>query len=222
MTPQQFIKKWERSNLRERSASQSHFNDLCAVLGEATPTDADPDGSWYTFDKGAKKTGGGDGWADVWKRGYFAWEYNGKHKDLDAAFAQLQRYAIALENPPLLVVSDMDAIRIHSNFTNTVQEIHFIPLAELGTLHNLDVLRWVFADPEKLRPGQTRQRITEHAAGGFAELAQALRDRGYDPQRVAHFLNKLLFCLFAEDVGLLYANAQMAEQRTPLPPNKFS
>jgi len=42
MTPQQFIKKWHDSTLKERSASQSHFNDLCALLGEPAPTDAAP------------------------------------------------------------------------------------------------------------------------------------------------------------------------------------
>ena len=45
--------------------------------------------------------------------------------------------------------------------------------------------------------------MTERAAATFAELAQALRDRGHDPQTVAHFVNRLVFCMFAEDVGLL-------------------
>jgi len=61
MTPQAFIDKWKDSTLKERSASQSHFNDLCALLGEANPTDVDQDGDWFCFEKGAKKTGGGDG-----------------------------------------------------------------------------------------------------------------------------------------------------------------
>lgn len=203
MTPEQFIKKWRDSNLKERSASQSHFNDLCALLGQPTPTDVDPDGSWYTFERGAKKTGGGDGWADVWKRGCFAWEYKGKHKDLTAAFTQLQRYAIALENPPLLIVSDMDTIVIHSNFTNTVQDIHVIQLDGLQQPDNLRLLKWAFTEPERLKPGVTTLAITENAAREFAELAQVLRERGHDPQHVAHFLNKLLFCMFAEDADLL-------------------
>jgi len=205
MTPQQFIKKWEQSKLTERAAAQSHFNDLCAVLGEPTPTDADPEGTWYCFEKGAKKTGGGDGWADVWKRGHFAWEYKRKGKDLNAAFVQLQHYAIALENPPLLVVSDLDTILIYTNFTNTVQEIHRIPIAEIGASTNLEKLRWLFTEPERLRPGATTAAVTEEAAGRFAKLAQRLRDRGHEPHQVAHFLNKILFCLFAEDSGLLPA-----------------
>jgi hypothetical protein len=131
VTPQQFAKKWKASTLKERSAAQEHFIDLCHLIGEKTPAEADPEGTWYCFEKGAKKTGGGDGWADVWRNGCFAWEYKGKHKDLNVAFAQLQRYAIALQNPPLLVVSDMERILIYTNFTNTVQEIHSINVAEL-------------------------------------------------------------------------------------------
>jgi len=50
----------------------------------------------------------------VWKRGYFGWEYKGKHKDVIDAYAQLQRYAVALENPPLLVVSDMETLIVAS------------------------------------------------------------------------------------------------------------
>jgi hypothetical protein len=40
-------------------------------------------------------------------------------------------------------------------------------------------------------------------AGEFAQLADRLRSAGYAAPRVAHFLIRLLFCLFAEDVGLL-------------------
>jgi type II restriction/modification system DNA methylase subunit YeeA len=205
MTPQQFAKKWKASTLKERSAAQEHFIDLCRMLGEQTPAEADPAGEWYSFERGAKITGGGEGWADVWRRGCFAWEYKGKHKDLTAAFAQLQRYAIALENPPLLVVSDMDAILIHTNFTNTVEEVHVIKLAEIGAPDNLRKLKWLFTDPERFRPGKTTAAITEEAASKFASLAQVLRQRGGEPQRVAHFLTKVLFCLFAEDAGVLPA-----------------
>ena len=203
LSPLQFAAKWTTSTLKERSAAQEHFIDLCRLLDEPTPADVDPHGEWYCFERGAKKTGGGDGWADVWKRGYFAWEYKGKRHDLDVAFAQLQRYAIALENPPLLVVSDMARIEIHTNFTNSVHEKHVIPIADVGSEQNLKLLKWTFTDPEKLRPGRTKTAITEEAAQRFASLAKVLRDRGGEAERVAHFLNRVLFCLFAQDAGLL-------------------
>jgi hypothetical protein len=64
-------------------------------------------------------------------------------------------------------------------------------------------LKWVFSDPERLKPGKTRQALTEEAAEQFASLAQRLRLRGDNPQAVAHFINRLVFCMFAEDIGLL-------------------
>jgi hypothetical protein len=114
VTPEQFIIKWQSSTLKERSAVQSHFIDLCELLEVAKPTDADPQGEWYCFERGASKTAGGEGWADVWKRGHFGWEYKGKRKDLRSAYAQLQQYAVALENPPLLIACDMDQFVIHT------------------------------------------------------------------------------------------------------------
>ena len=104
--------------MKERSAAQEHFIDPCRLLDEPTPAEADPAGKWYCFERGARKYTGGDGWADVWKRGCFAWEYKGKHKDLDRAFNQLRQYALALENPPLPIVSDMVRFRIRTNWTN--------------------------------------------------------------------------------------------------------
>ena len=203
MTPQEFIAKWHAVELKERSASQHHFIDLCRLLGIKDPISDDPKGDFFAFEKGASKTSGGEGWADVWRKNCFAWEYKGKAKDLDKAFSQLQQYAIALENPPLLIVSDMDRIRIHTNWTNTVQQVHHITLDDLLDASKRDLLRACFTDPEKLKPSKTRQLLTEEAAQRFATLAQRLRTRGHAPDAVAHFVNRLIFCMFAEDVGLL-------------------
>ncbi|MBP9605242.1 MAG: hypothetical protein KBE53_14340, partial [Chromatiaceae bacterium] len=59
----------------ERATAQSHFIDLCRLLGLPDPIAADPQGEWFCFEKGATKAGGGDGWADVWRRSCFGWEY---------------------------------------------------------------------------------------------------------------------------------------------------
>jgi type II restriction/modification system DNA methylase subunit YeeA len=206
MTPQEFLNKWRNVELKERSASQSHFNDLCALLGVLDPIAADPKGEWFAFEKGAAKTSGGEGWADVWRKGCFAWEYKGPRKDLDKAFAQLLQYSVALENPPLLIVSDMDRIRIHTNWTNTVQEVHEFTLEDLVDGQVREKLKRAFTDPEEFKPSKTRQALTEETARAFAGIAQRLRDRGHEPHKVAHFVNQLVFCMFAEDVGLLPDN----------------
>lgn len=202
MTPEQFIAKWRASELSERAAAQSHFNDLCALLEVPAPAEADSRGADYTFEKSVTKPGGRKGRADVWKRGCFAWEYKGDARNLTQAYSQLKDYADALDNPPLLIVSDMKEIRIHTNWTNTVAEIIVIDVADLTGVEARRKLTWAFTDPEKLKPTRGRNEVTAEAAERIGALAAKL-SRKYDPRRVAHFLNKLVFSMFAEDIGLL-------------------
>ena len=147
------------------------------------------------------------------------WEYKGHRANLDAAFAQLRQYALALENPPLLIVSDLRRFRIRTNWTNSVSQTHEFDLDDLADHATRDRLKWAFSDPERLRPGVTRQALTERAAAAFASVAQALRARGHDPQAVAHFINRLVFCMFAADVGLLptqmFTRMLQQARRTP-------
>ncbi|HKV09825.1 MAG TPA: DNA methyltransferase [Thermoanaerobaculia bacterium] len=206
MNVQAFIWKWSKVALTERSASQQHFLDLCEVVGHGKPAELDPEGDSFTFEKGAAKYGGGRGWADVWKRGFFAWEYKGHYSDLAAAYDQLLRYREALENPPLLVVCDMDRLVVHTNFTGRPTVVHDIHLKDLAKPENLEIVRAVFHDPERLKPGVTREGITRDAASRFAEIAKTLRDRGLDPRKVARFLDRIVFLFFAQSVHLLPDN----------------
>jgi len=48
MTPQDFIDKWRQVELKERTTAQTHFNDLCRLLGVPDPISADPTGDWFT------------------------------------------------------------------------------------------------------------------------------------------------------------------------------
>jgi hypothetical protein len=201
LTPQVFAAKWRGDTRKERSVSQEHFIDLCRLLDHPTPGDS-RDGS-LAFEEGASKQRGGQGWADVWKKGYFAWEYKGPHADLDKAYGQLLQYRESLENPPLLVVSDIQQIVIHTNFTNTVKQTTTLTLDDLLTSAGQRRLRDLFYDPNAFKVAKTTEDVTKEAAAEFAKLATQLRKWGEEPHRVAHFLIRLLFCLFAEDIGLL-------------------
>jgi type II restriction/modification system DNA methylase subunit YeeA len=206
MTPAAFISKWRHIELKERSAAQEHFLDLCRLVAHPTPAEADPTGETFCFEKGATKLDGGDGYADVWKRGHFAFEYKGRHKDLNAAYTQLLQYREALENPPLLVTCDLGRIIVHTNFTATAKQVHEIPLEALAEPRSLEILRALFHEPEKLRPGRTSTAVTTDAARRFTEIAASMRARRLDPGEIAHFLNRIIFCLFAEDIRLLPDN----------------
>lgn len=111
MTAEQFVQKWAAIELSERAASQEHFIDLCRLLGQPTPAEADPTGESFTFEKPVKVVGtaskgskGDGGFVDVWKKDCFGWEYKrkDKYKSLDEAYRQLYQYRDALLNPPLL------------------------------------------------------------------------------------------------------------------------
>ncbi len=130
LTPREFAQKWADNTQKESSTSREHFIDLCRMLGEPTPNEADPTGTTYAFEKAVTKAAGGDGFADVWKKDFFGWEYKGK--DLKAAYLQLLGYREDLSNPPLLVVSDLDTIEIRTNFTNLSPKLYTVTLDDLA------------------------------------------------------------------------------------------
>ncbi|HNE03511.1 MAG TPA: hypothetical protein PLT08_03255 [Anaerolineales bacterium] len=206
ITVKQFIEKWSKMELRERASSQSHFNDVCALIGHATPTDIDPTGEFFTFEANVDKdTEKKHGWADAWYKGKFIWEYKGPHKNLDVAYQQLLRYRESLGNPPLLITSDTQKIIIHTNFTNTAKRIEVIDFDRLQK-DGLQLLENAFHNPDAFKPSETQEKITEKTADAFVSFARDLQEWGkrtYHPERLAHFVVRILFCLFAEDIGLL-------------------
>lgn len=199
MTPSQFIEKWHGNTLSERAGAQSYFNDLCDLIGVEKPNDPDN----YCFERGAARTGAGRGWADVWKRDCFAWENKGPGKDLASALRQLMTYALALDNPPLLVVCDREVIEIHTHFTRTASEVHTIHVLDIGFPDNIRKLRALFDNPDFFKPQRTTFDVTEEAAGRMGGIALRLAERGNAPEAVAHFLIQCVFCMFAEDAELL-------------------
>lgn len=203
MRAEDFIAKWKHSDLNEAQGAKQHFLELCDVLDVPKPKTTRADG--YGFEVNVDKTGGGIGYADVWKKGCFAWEYKSPDKNLSDALKQLKLYASDLENPPLLIVSDMRRIELHTNWTNMVQEKHVLELDELADVRLRQKLKWAFdeATLQELRPRRSANATTEDVAEKFVRIAQNLREQGHDPEKVAHFVNRMVFCMFAEDVDLL-------------------
>ena len=147
--PAQFSAKWSPVELSARAASQPHFIDLCRLLGQPTPAEHDATGAEYRFEKCVTPTGGASrgavgerGFVDVWWRGKFAWEYKrkDKYRDLAEAYRQLCQYRETLDNPPLLIGSDIARTEIHTNFTGTLKQVHAIALADMAEPRSLDLL----------------------------------------------------------------------------------
>jgi hypothetical protein len=225
MTPQDFISKWGNPNgvpgpayaLNEEQGAQSHFLDLCELLGVPKPGST----AGYRFEEKSAVIGGRTGYADVFMPGAFAWENKAPGRNLDAALKQLLTYSLALSNPPILVVSDRLLIRIHTQFTGHPSETHEVQIADMDQPDKLALLRRIWTAPESFKPRITNRDITEAAAKSFSTLAEGLRRRSAPTNtaagaseddvpaaqqranQVAHFLTQCLFCFFAEDVGLL-------------------
>ena len=128
-----FISKWGQNTQKESAAAKEHFAELCRLLGVPTPNDPGSGPDTYCFEKSLTKTGGKAGFADVWKRDCFAWEYKGKGKytNLDAAYAQLLLYKEDLGNPPVLVVCDIANYEVHIAFTGYRTRVERFANAEL-------------------------------------------------------------------------------------------
>ncbi len=207
------------------------------MLNLPPPLEADPTGEFFCFQKRVVKDAElfdldeapdasephERGFADVWKKYCFAWEYKGKKKNLDEAYMQLLRYRESLLNPPLLVVCDFNRYIVKTNFNGTVQEVYEFTNAEIDRPENLRILRALFENPDFLKPQRTTAEVTEKLAGTIAEVAKSLQKReameladartraemnfGQRKNlRIARFLNRIVFCFFAEDTGLLPKN----------------
>ena len=207
MTPQQFVAKWRNITVTERAGSQSHFNDLCDLLGHPKPARRGPDRRVVRLREGREQGVGRPGLGRRVEARLLRLGVQGAARQprqgVHAAAATTRGN---LGNPPLLIVCDITAIIIHTHFTNFVDKPVTLTLDDL-----LEPAQPRPAPQGVQRPGcaaarhETTEHVTEEAAAQFGELArQAPGERSRSPKHaVAHFLIRLLFCLFAEDVGIL-------------------
>ena len=216
-----FAHRWASYQGNEVQHFQAHFNELCEIVGHENPHD-DLNNHDFEFNQRVRTATGSQGEADVFLRDHFIMEYKKPGLDLDAAYNQNLRYRDGLGNPPLLIVSDFETIRIHTNFTGTVSDTYTITLDDLRDVENqanrknalgketksplsvYQVLRYCFSEPGYLKPTQTPDQLTRAAAEVFRTISDELQswNTGKDAE-IARFLSQLLFCMFASDMGLL-------------------
>lgn len=222
-----FISRWQGVNASELASAQSFVMELCELLEVEKPHPTDDQAYMFerpvTFSHGDGSTSAGR--IDCYRRGHFVLEAKkvkaGSHtKGFDDALlrarTQGENYARALPaqegRPPFVVVVDVGhVIELYAEFTRTggtytpfpdprSYRIQLQQLAEPGVLERL---RAVWSDPLSLDPSRVSARVTRQVATELAELAKSLEASGNSPEKVAGFLTRALFSMFAEDVGLL-------------------
>jgi hypothetical protein len=151
-------------------------------------------------DEGAAKKG-------TAKRGTAAWNLA-----MHDAFGQAVGYARTLAKPPPFVITTdigycfelfaaFDGTGRYSQFPDVKR--HRIYLQDLGREENLELLRTIFTEPASLDPSRRATKVTREVAARLAELAKDLEKSKHAAERVAKFLMRAIFTMFAEDVGLL-------------------
>ena len=198
MTPQDFVARWSNAGFGERQGAQPFFIDLCAVVGHPTPA-AYGDPERFTLEKWVP-----GGFADAYFEEHFGWEFKGRDTQLDGAFDQLLRYQVHLKTPPLLIVSSFQTIRIQTNFPGMETGRYDLDIEELTQSERLDILRDVFIAPHRFRERlRSVDAVTRETASLFQSIVVDMEERNEDPERLARYLNQLVFCLYSEDAGLL-------------------
>ena len=197
MTAQQFIDKWRNTRFGEKQAAQIWFTDLLQLVGHPDPIEYG-DRENFTFERPVL-----GGFADAYKQGHFVWEFKSAEPQLLGAFDQLLRYQVYLQTPPLLVVSSFSLIRIQTNFPGKETVVHDIPIAELTNSEQFNKLRSIFFAPQEFDPGRTPEDVTKETALLFKDIVEDMERFRPADERLAKYLNQIVFCLYAEDTGLL-------------------
>lgn len=145
------------------------------------------------------------------KRGTAAFD-----KALERAFHQGRGYITSLPvaegRPPFLIVCDVGhSIDLYAEFSGTGGHYerfpdpknHRILLTDLREEKHRATLRAIWTDPYSLDPSKKAAEVTRDIAGRLAKLATSLQADGHDAAVIAGFLQRCLFTMFAEDIGLL-------------------
>ena len=177
-----------------------------------------------TFQHGDGSTSAGR--VDCYRRGHFVWESKKLKPGVQAqqtgtttkafddallrARTQAENYARALPasegRPPFVVVVDVGhVIELYAEFTRSGATYTPFPDARshrirLDDLHRPEVrarLRSLWLDPMALDPARASAKVTREVAVQLAAVARSLEAAGHAPQRVAAFLTRCLFSMFA-------------------------
>ncbi|MBK8318960.1 MAG: class I SAM-dependent DNA methyltransferase [Betaproteobacteria bacterium] len=231
MTPEQFITRWQNVGGSERANYQLFIADLCALLELPKPDPAQDDtrDNAYVFERRVifKHGDGGssNGFIDCYRRGSAIIEakkikLGAQTKGFDDAMlrarSQAENYARALPaeegRPPFLITIDVGhRIELFAEFTRSGATYtpfpdprsHRIGLEDLRDEKIRARLKAIWLDPLSLDPSRASAKATREIASKLAGIAKTLESAGHDAERVAGFLTRCLFSMFAEDVGLL-------------------
>lgn len=213
----ELAERWSVAEPAERSNAQLYVTELCEALGVERPR---PRGAGYEFEHPVRVVlrDGSDRVksADLFKEGCFLLEAKDEEEGasvdilLRKAFGQAMEYAAHVQGgpPPYLMVLDVGStLLVWDRWHGTFGGFHASRRIDLPTLHerteDIELLQDIWERPSARDPRARAESVTREIAERLAELASSLEERGHDQERVARFLIRVVFTLFAEDIDLL-------------------
>ncbi len=203
----------------ERANFQSYVTELCEALGVSRPR---PRGSGYEFEYPVTTTDRRTGkdttnWIDLYRQDSFILEAKhtgaaeaGEDRAMGRAYGQAKGYAgdVAHGPPPYLMVMNVGrTLLVWDRWSGNYGGLNAARRIDLRTLwqraDDIEFLRAVWENPASLNPAIRGRAVTREVAERLAKLSASLEGRGMDGERVARFLMRCMFTMFAEDVGLL-------------------
>ena len=181
---------------REEAEAKSFWDEFFAVFGLKRRLVA-------AFEEPVKKLSGTYGFIDLFWKGTLLVEHKSRGKPLDKAHTQALEYIQSLKNegrddevPRYVIVSDFARIALHDLEEGTTSEI------ELRDLHE-HVDKFAFIPGYKQHKLDAEDPVNIKAVELLGDLHDALVAGGYRGHDLERFLVRILFCLFAEDTGLI-------------------
>ena len=198
-----FAKEWEDASV-ERAEAQSFWTDLFAVYGIKRRSVA-------SFEEKVRNLEGHYSRIDVFYAGVMLGEHKSRGEDLTKAQSQAFDYVQALtrearhsEVPQYIVLSDFETIVVFDLDSDDPAE----PAARFPTAKLHENTRHLgFLAGQTTRTIDPEDPINIEAVEILGRLHDALESRGYTGHALERFLVRILFCLFADDTGILEPDA---------------
>ena len=194
----EFSHEW-KGETRERAEAKSFWDSFFAVFGISRRRVA-------SFEEPVKKSGGAQGYIDLFWKGVLLVEHKSWGENLDVAYTQALDYfpgIIEEELPKYILVSDFARLRLYDMETRTHKEF---PLEDL--YKNIDLFGFIL--------GWRKQKIVDEdpvnirAAELMGKLHDSLKESRYAGHQLEVFLVRLMFCVFADSTGIFVPRGHFA------------
>ena len=185
-----FAERWKEARY-ERGETQTFYNEFFEIFGVSRRRVA-------AFEEPVKKLGGRQGFMDLFWKGTLLVEQKSAGRDLKPAKQQAFDYFPGLSEsdlPRYVLLSDFKSFELYDLDEDT--EIQF---ALKNLPHHIEAFAFILG--VQTRTFKDQDPVNIDASELMGKLHDAIKRTGYEGHDLERLLVRLLFCLFADDMGI--------------------